>query len=90
VRCGTPVIASRMPGNVGMLGRDYAGYFEVGDDAALARLLERARDEPAWLERLSAQAAKRSTLFAPEREARVLRTIVRAAAKSVGFEPLRA
>lgn len=80
VRCGTPVIASRMPGNVGMLGRDYGGYFEVGDDAALARMLERARDEPAWLERLNAQAAKRSPLFAPEREARVLRAIVRAAA----------
>jgi putative glycosyltransferase (TIGR04348 family) len=90
VRCGTPVIASRMPGNVGMLGREYAGYFAVGDDAALAHLLERARDEPAWLERLNAQAVKRSTLFAPEREARVLRAIVRAAAKSVGLEPLRA
>ncbi len=84
VRCGTPVLASRMAGNVGMLGPDYGGYFEVGDDAALARMLERARDEPAWLAKLNRQAAKRSTLFAPAREARTLRHIVRAAFASQG------
>ncbi|HEX2547920.1 MAG TPA: selenoneine biosynthesis selenosugar synthase SenB, partial [Ramlibacter sp.] len=39
VRCGTPVLASRVPGNVGMLGADYAGYFPHGDAAALANLL---------------------------------------------------
>src|SRR5690606_17615691 len=27
VRCGTPVLASRIDGNVGMLGEAYAGYF---------------------------------------------------------------
>src|SRR5205085_6078459 len=32
---GTPVIASRIAGNVGMLGADYEGYFEHGDAAAL-------------------------------------------------------
>ena len=39
VQSGTPVLASRIDGNVGMLGRDYAGYFALGDDAALAELL---------------------------------------------------
>ncbi len=43
VRSGTPVLASRVPGNVGMLGDDYAGYFEHGDAAALARLLLQCR-----------------------------------------------
>ena len=33
VTAGTPVIASRIPGNVGMLGGRYAGYFEPGDAA---------------------------------------------------------
>jgi glycosyltransferase involved in cell wall biosynthesis len=33
VRSGTPVIASRIEGNVGMLGADYAGYFECNDAA---------------------------------------------------------
>ena len=47
VRSGTPVLASRIPGNVGMLGTDYAGYFEPGDAAALAALLLRCRAEQA-------------------------------------------
>ena len=42
---GTPVLASRIDGNVGMLGADYAGYFPWGDAAALAGLLQRCRDE---------------------------------------------
>ncbi len=79
VRCGTPVIASRMPGNVGMLGEGYEGYFDVGDDAALAGALEHARDEPAWLDKLRRLCALRSKLFAPEREARTLRAVLRAA-----------
>ena len=45
VRSGTPVLASRVDGNVGMLGPDYAGYFECGDAAGLAELLLRCRDE---------------------------------------------
>ncbi len=44
VRSGTPVLASRIAGNQGMLGDDYAGYFELGDGAALAGLLRRCRD----------------------------------------------
>jgi putative glycosyltransferase (TIGR04348 family) len=40
---GTPVLASRVPGNVGMLGADYAGYFEPGDAAGLAALLKRCQ-----------------------------------------------
>src|SRR5690606_17152009 len=36
---GTPVLASRIDGNVGMLGTDYEGYFEPGDAQALAVML---------------------------------------------------
>jgi putative glycosyltransferase (TIGR04348 family) len=70
VRSGTPVLASRVPGNVGMLGADYAGYFPLGDAAALARLLEEcragqaARDPSAGLlARLGTQCALRAALF---------------------------
>ena len=38
---GVPILASRMDGNVGLLGADYPGYFPVGDTQALARLLWR-------------------------------------------------
>ncbi|NML46762.1 TIGR04348 family glycosyltransferase [Ramlibacter sp. G-1-2-2] len=69
VNCGTPVLASRVPGNVGMLGADYAGYFPAGDAPALAALL-RACQDPAsgLLARLAAQCALRAPLFAPAAE----------------------
>lgn len=70
VRSGTPVLASRVPGNVGMLGADYAGYFPHGDAAALASLLEECRagqmakhPASALLPRLGAQCALRAPLF---------------------------
>ena len=68
VRSGVPVLASNIDGNVGLLGRDYAGYFPVGDDAALTALMLRFASEPALTERLSAQCALREPLFRPEAE----------------------
>lgn len=79
---GTPVLASRIDGNVGMLGADYGGYFAPGDDAALAALLERARDDPAMLPALQAQCDRRAPLFAPERERATLRRIIHQALES--------
>lgn len=76
VRSGTPVLASRIDGNVGLLGADYGGYFPVGDDAALARLVERARDDPDMLPALRRQVAARAPRFAPEAEAAALRAVV--------------
>jgi putative glycosyltransferase (TIGR04348 family) len=65
---GVPVLASRIDGSVGLLGRDYPGYFPVGDTAALARLLHRIETEPGFLARLRAAVARRADLFTPERE----------------------
>ncbi len=76
VTCGTPVLASRIDGNVGMLGEDYAGYFPCGDAAALAALIERCRDDAAFLERLRRQCRARAPLFAPATEAAALRALV--------------
>lgn len=80
---GTPVIASRVPGNVGMVGAGYEGYFEHGDAAGLARLLvacreAQATDDPArfGLARLRAQSALRAPLFAPDTERRKVRELV--------------
>ncbi len=73
VQSGTPVLASRIDGNVGMLGEDYAGYFEPGDAAGLAALLARSKSENpdapgALLPQLQAQCAAHAALFAPEAE----------------------
>jgi putative glycosyltransferase (TIGR04348 family) len=76
VRSGTPVIASRIDGNVGLLGEDHGAYFEPGDAGALAALLARARDDPGWLAALRARCEARSPAFAPEAESAALRSIV--------------
>ena len=76
VLSATPVLASRIPGNVGMLGQDYAGYFEPGNAQALADLLKRCRQDAGWLAQLQAQCALRAPLFAPEAEAAALHQLV--------------
>ena len=66
----TPVIASRISGNVGMLGRDYPGYFEPRDAAGLASLLTRAWKERGYLRDLAGACARRRGLFRPSAERR--------------------
>jgi glycosyltransferase involved in cell wall biosynthesis len=76
VRCGVPVLASHIAGNVGMLGEGYAGYFAPGDARALVDRLRACRAGMAQadgtLARLAAQCAERAPLFAPEAEQRAL------------------
>jgi putative glycosyltransferase (TIGR04348 family) len=76
LRSGTPVLASRIAGNLGLLGANYAGCFDPGDDAALAAWLERLRDDPDMLAALRAQATARAPLFAPEAEHAALHRVV--------------
>lgn len=63
-----PVVASRIVGSVGLLGADYPGYYKLGDEKALARLLRRAESDPAFYRALARAGAKRAHLFRPERE----------------------
>ncbi len=72
VQSGTPVLASRISGNVGMLGADYAGYFGVGDAAGLADLVNRCATEPAFLAQLQYLCAQRAELFQPATEKRLV------------------
>jgi glycosyltransferase involved in cell wall biosynthesis len=65
---GVPVLASRIDGSVGLLGRDYPGYFPVGDTAALARLLARIETDAKFLRRLQRAIKRRAYLFRPARE----------------------
>jgi putative glycosyltransferase (TIGR04348 family) len=65
---GTPVIASRIPGSVGLLGERYPGYFPVGDTAALARLLIRAESDSGFYRRLRSQMKRLAPLFRPAEE----------------------
>lgn len=82
---GTAVLASRIPGNLGMLGRAHPGYFDPGDDTALARLIEKARDDAAFMGRLRAATVERAHLFAPAEERRQLRRLIE---EALGAWPL--
>jgi len=76
VMAGTPVLASHIPGNVGMLGADYAGYFALGDTQALADLMLRAEQDLSFYRHLNAQCAARAPLFEPAREAAAVQALV--------------
>jgi len=74
---GTPVLASRVAGNVGMLGADYGGYFAAGDVAQLVHLLRACRlaqqhPHDGLLAHLHAQCDARAPLFAPAAERQAL------------------
>ena len=71
-----PVLASHMPGNIGMLGEDYPGYFPVGDERQLARLLSKAETDPDFYAELRSHARQRRGLMRPEQEASRLRQVV--------------
>jgi putative glycosyltransferase (TIGR04348 family) len=75
---GTPVLASRIDGNVGLLGEDYTGYFEAGDARALAQALLALRSNAPALAQLQAQCAVRAPLFAPPAERAALHRWVQA------------
>lgn len=73
---GTPVLGTRMSGNIGMLGAGYPGLFPVGDSEALAALLLRCRHDPAFLRKLNAWCRRRAPLFSPANERRALLRVV--------------
>lgn len=60
---GVPIVASRMDGNVGLLGVDYPGYFPMGDTRAVARLLKRVEDDPSFVAGLARAVRKRGALY---------------------------
>jgi putative glycosyltransferase (TIGR04348 family) len=76
IAAGVPVLASRIDGSVGLLGRDYPGYFPVGDTAALARLLHRIETRPELLASLRRAIARRAHLFRPSRESAAWKRLI--------------
>lgn len=68
IALGIPVIASDIPGNRGLLGEDYLGYYPVGDEGALATLLSHCETSPDFYASLKKQIHLRKDLVSPERE----------------------
>jgi putative glycosyltransferase (TIGR04348 family) len=77
IAAGLPVIASRIDGNIGLLGDDYDGYYPVKDTEALAAMLSRAENDPEFLSHLTAQCEARAPLFDPAREKAAWKDLLR-------------
>lgn len=76
--CGVPMLASEIPGNVGLLGETYPGYFAVGDTAHLASLMWRAEKDRSYLSSLEKHISMLSDRFSPKREAAAWRMLLEA------------
>jgi len=76
-RIGVPVLASRIRGNLGMLGADYPGYYRVADERALARLMARCLAEPDYYRALVRGTRARRARFAPAAERAALARVLR-------------
>lgn len=63
-----PVIASRIPGSIGLLGRRYPGYYRGGDTRGLARQLQRLERDAGFRARLRRHIASLAPLVDPARE----------------------
>lgn len=63
-----PILASRVDGNVGILGADYPGYFEFGNTRELAQLLIRLETSAEYLATLRNRVKSLEPLFTPARE----------------------
>ena len=73
---GVPIIASNIPGNVGLLGQNYNGYYPVGNEQKLAELLERVEGDQIFLNTLEQQLRKIRPLFGTAEEAAALYKII--------------
>ena len=72
-----PILASRVAGNVGILGKDYPGLFKAGDAKQLARLLSRAESDAQFLGQLKSRVTKLRPLFDPAQEEKAWAILLR-------------
>ena len=72
-----PILASRIDGNIGILGPDYPGFFSAGDTHQLARLLTRAETDSGFLGELKSRVKGLAPLFDPKCEQRAWADLIR-------------
>lgn len=87
VVCSVPLLASRIPSSVALLGDDYDGFFDVGDSRALAALIERFVEEPGFRRRLKQQVQQLQPQFSPAREREAWRRLIAELTPSEGRRP---
>jgi len=65
---GVPILCTKIPGSLGLLGDPYPGAFPVGNAEALAELLVRASTLPAFYAELALACKERAWLTDPRTE----------------------
>ena len=75
--CGKPLLCSEISGSVGILGKDYPGYFPPGDHEALAQLMLKAETEEGFLQALQRAIEKKRPLVDPGRERRAWKSLLK-------------
>lgn len=68
IAAGTPVFATSIPGNLGLLGNDWPAIFPVGDAAALGALLTRAATDRTFHQSLVDRTRAIQPMVEPRRE----------------------
>jgi putative glycosyltransferase (TIGR04348 family) len=68
IASSVPVVASKISGLIGTLGKHYPGYFPAGDTRALVRLLRRAESESRFYRQLKSHCAGLRPLADPRQE----------------------
>lgn len=63
-----PVLMTRIPAAIGMLGEDYPGLFPVGDTKRLTQLMLQAEQDQDFYQSLRNACNHRKHLYTPERE----------------------
>ena len=63
-----PIVASYIPGNVGLLGEHYPGYFRAGDTRQLSRLLYQAETSSRFYRKLQLACKRIKTQYSVHRE----------------------
>ena len=81
-RIGTPVLGSRMSGNLGMLGRRYPGLFRLFDERGLAKLICKLSSDKRFYAEVKKALSARRHLFSPAAERASLNRVVRKALES--------
>lgn len=76
IAIGVPVIASDIPGNRGLLGDNYPGYFKAGDSKALAKILFKAEIVPSFYKSLEHHIKKRNKYVQPQFEMQSIKNII--------------
>jgi putative glycosyltransferase (TIGR04348 family) len=74
---GVPVVASKISGLMGTLGKQFPGYYPVGNTSKLRRLLIKAESNPRFYNALKRHCKGLSPLVKPQRELAAWRELLR-------------